>query len=94
MKLTEWNARFGGRLQAAGAFERRGLSGNALTIVEERPGYVVLHLYASWRPQMIDGLRIDAGIDNLLDHKYERVFEGVSEPGRNFKVALSWQFGQ
>lgn len=94
VKLTEWNARFGGRLQAAGAFERRGLSGNALTIVEERPGYVVLHLYASWRPQMIDGLRIDAGIDNLLDHKYERVFEGVSEPGRNFKVALSWQFGQ
>lgn len=94
LKLTEWNTRLGTRIQAADEFERRGLSGDSLAIVERRPGYVVLDLYASWRPDFLEGLRIDAGIDNIFDHKYERVFEGVSEPGRNFKIAMSWQFGR
>lgn len=94
LKLTEWNTRLGTRIQAADEFERRGLSSGALTIVERRPGYVVLDLYTSWRPDFADGLRIDAGVDNVFDHDYDRVFEGVSEPGRNFKIAVSWQFGR
>ena len=31
--------------------------------------------------------------DDVSEEDYERVFEGVSEPGRNFKIAASWQFG-
>lgn len=94
LKLTDWNARIGTRIQVADEFERRTLSGGSLTVAERRAGYVVLDLYGSWRPQFAPNLRIDAGIDNILDHDYDRVFEGVSEPGRNFKIALSWQFGQ
>lgn len=94
LKLSSWNTRIGTRIQAADAFERRVLSGGALALAESRPGYVVLDLYGSWRPKFAPSLRIDAGVDNVLDHDYDRVFEGVSEPGRNFKIALSWQFGQ
>lgn len=93
MKLTGWNTRIGTRLQLAGEFERRGLSGNTFMIVERRPGYAVLDIYASWRPGFMDRLRIDAGVDNVFDHDYDRVFEGVSEPGRNFKLSISWQSG-
>jgi hypothetical protein len=31
--------------------------------------------------------------DNVFEEEYERVFEGVYEPGRNFKIAASYQFG-
>ncbi len=91
VKLNEWNTRIGARVQLAGEFERRGLSGSALTVAERRAGYAALDVYASWRPEFLNGVRIDAGIDNVFDHDYERVFEGVSEPGRNFKLALAWQ---
>ncbi|OZB14524.1 MAG: hypothetical protein B7X53_13685, partial [Hyphomonas sp. 34-62-18] len=94
LKLTGWNARVGTRIQVADEFERRALSGGSLAVAERRAGYVVLDLYGSWRPEFAPSLRIDAGIDNILDHDYDRVFAGVSEPGRNFKIALSWQFGQ
>ena len=40
-----------------------------------------------------ENLRFDLGIENLFEEDYERVFEGVSEPGRNFKIAASYQFG-
>ena len=43
---------------------------------------------------MIEGLRLDLGVDNVFDEDYERVFAGVSEPGTNFKIAASWQFGK
>ena len=93
-KLTGLNTRLGTRIQIADEFERRALSGGTLSVAERRAGYVVLDLYASWRPDFAPSLRVDAGIDNILDHDYDRVFEGVSEPGRNFKIALSWQLGQ
>ena len=89
LKLERWNSRLGTRIQLADEFERRALSGNVLTVAERRAGYVVVDLYASWRPEFAPALRIDAGVDNVLDHDYDRVFAGVSEPGRNFKIALS-----
>lgn len=94
LKLSALNARIGTRVQVADEFERRALSGGTLGVAERRAGYVVLDLYGSWRPEFAPSLRIDAGIDNILDHDYDRVFAGVSEPGRNFKIAVSWQFGQ
>jgi len=94
VKVPEWRARFGTRLQVADDFQRRTADGaGAFSITEERDGYTVLDLYASWNPAFAPDLRIDAGIDNVFDEDYERVFEGVSEPGRNFKIAASYQFG-
>lgn len=94
VKLPEHRARIGTRIQAADEFDRYVSDGaGGLTLSESRPGYVVLDLYASWRPAFSDDLRIDVGVDNVLDHTYDRVFEGVTEPGRNFKIAASWQIG-
>jgi hemoglobin/transferrin/lactoferrin receptor protein len=94
MKLPEWNARIGTRVQVAGGFERRDSDGaGGLVIVEERDGYGVLDLYATWSPEFARGLRFDFGVENVFEEDYERVFEGVSEPGRNLKIAATYQFG-
>ncbi|MEL6411655.1 MAG: TonB-dependent hemoglobin/transferrin/lactoferrin family receptor [Pseudomonadota bacterium] len=94
LKVPEWRARFGTRIQMADEFERRDSDGmGGFVIADERAGYVVLDLYASWRPEFAEGLRFDVGIDNVLDHDYDRVFAGVSEPGQNIKIAASYQFG-
>eukprot|EP00903_Cladosiphon_okamuranus_P003027 g3025.t1 len=95
LKVPEWNARFGTRVQHASDFEQRVSDGaGGFTTQDERDGYVVVDLYATWRPDFVQGLRLDAGVDNIFDEDYERVFAGVSEPGTNFKIAASWQFGQ
>lgn len=95
VKLPEWNTRLGARVQHASDFEQRVSDGaGGFTVQDERDGYVVLDVYATYRPVFVDGLRLDLGVDNLLDEDYERVFAGVSEPGTNFKIAASWQFGK
>ena len=95
LKVPEWNALFGTRIQHASDFEQRVSDGaGGFTVQDERDGYLVLDVYATYRPDFIEGLRLDVGIDNILDEDYERVFAGVSEPGTNFKIAASWQFGK
>lgn len=95
LKVPEWNALFGARVQHASDFEQRVSDGaGGFTVQDEREGYLVLDMYATYRPDFIEGLRLDVGIDNIFDEDYERVFAGVSEPGTNFKIAASWQFGQ
>lgn len=95
VKMPEWNSQFGARVQHASDFEQRIANGmGGFTVQDEREGYVVVDLYATFRPDFIEGLRLDVGVDNILDEDYERVFAGVSEPGTNFKISASWQFGQ
>ena len=94
LKAYEWNAIFGVRLQYADAFARRESDGaGGFTIAESRDAYAVADVYASWSPDALPGVRFDAGVDNIFDERYERVFEGVYQPGRNYKIAASWQFG-
>ncbi|MEM8785144.1 MAG: TonB-dependent receptor, partial [Pseudomonadota bacterium] len=95
LKMYEWNAVFGTRLQFADDYEeKRFPSGSTvLTVVDERDSYAVVDLYAAWTPVFIDGLRFDVGVDNVFDEDYERVNEGVSEPGVNGKVAVSFRTG-
>lgn len=96
LKLNEDRLRLGGRLQHAAEFERRQANlGGGFTIVEQRDSYVVLDLFGTWRPAFADDrLALNVGVDNVLDEDYERVFEGVSQPGRNYKLVLSWQFSR
>lgn len=94
LKLPEWNALVGARVQHAGDFEQRISDGaGGFTLQDERNSYTVLDLYASWQPQAIDGLRLDVGVDNVFDEEYERSFAGAIEPGTNVKIGASWQFG-
>ena len=41
----------------------------------------------------VDELTLNHKTENVFDEDYERIFEGVSEPARNFKIAASYQFG-
>jgi hemoglobin/transferrin/lactoferrin receptor protein len=84
-------ATFGARLQLADDFERRGLVDGALDVVEERDGYIVLDVYASWIPPFAENIRMDLGVDNVTDENFERVFGGVSEPGRNYKASIAYR---
>lgn len=91
----EWNAALGARLQVVSDFERRDFdaTSNGLVIAETRDGYASVDLYATWKPAFIEGVRLDLGVDNVFDKDYARVFQGVSEPGRNYKAAISFQKG-
>lgn len=82
----------GTRLQFAEEFERRDLVMGSLDVVEERDGYSVVDLYASWVPPFAEKIRIDVGVDNVTDEDFERVFAGVSEPGRNYKASIAYSF--
>lgn len=81
--------RIGSRLTVADEFTEVN------EIVDERDGYVVGDIYAVWEPTFgkLEGVRLDLGIDNVADTDFEVVNAGVSQPGRNYKVALSWSKG-
>lgn len=74
----------GSRIQAADEYDA------PTDPAEHRPGYVVADLYARWQPFTENGLTFNAGVENVLDHDYDRVFAGVSEPGRSFRFDVSW----
>ncbi len=59
---------------------------------EARAGYVVNDVFIGWQPRsgVLEGFRLDLGVDNLFDIKYARTFTDALEPGRNFKLQLGW----
>jgi len=77
----------GSRLGFAGEFDK------TTDPAAERDGYAVVDLYAGWRPFADQDVRIDVGVDNVFEEDYERVFAGVSEPGRSFRIDLTWTGG-
>jgi hemoglobin/transferrin/lactoferrin receptor protein len=77
----------GSRLGFAGEFDK------TTDPAAERDGYAVVDLYAGWRPFEDQSVRIDVGVENVFEEDYERVFAGVSEPGRSFRIDLTWTGG-
>lgn len=77
----------GGRLGFAGEFDKTD------DPAAERDGYAVLDLYAGWRPFQAERLRVDFAVENVFEEDFERVFAGVSEPGRSFRVDFTWTGG-
>lgn len=58
-------------------------------------GYTVVDLYGTWLPgKMFDGalegFRLDAGVDNLLDKNYKRHLSNLPEEGVNYKMAVRY----
>jgi len=90
-RAQDIGAVFGTRLQFADEFERRDMVDGALAVAEERDSYAVVDLYASWVPPFAEDLRLDVGVDNVFDDDFERVFAGVSEPGRNYKASIAYR---
>ncbi|MCK0070907.1 TonB-dependent hemoglobin/transferrin/lactoferrin family receptor [Kordiimonas laminariae] len=85
-KLPEIDSRFGMRAQLAGEHSEVNDEDQI------RDSYETVDLYYVWQPKegALKGLRVDLGVNNLFDTNFERVFAGVSEPGRNFKALVSW----
>lgn len=62
---------------------------------QARDDYLVADVYLVFEPErgLLKGIRLDLGIDNVGDADFEVVNAGVSQPGQNFKAALSWSKG-
>ena len=86
VKVPEADLRLGARVEIASEFD------SVNDPAEVRASYETIDLYAIWAPSAgpLEGLRVDFAVDNITDTDYERVFAGVSEPGRNIKLAASW----
>lgn len=70
------------------------------------PGYGVVDLTAWWKPQAVHGLRVQAGVYNLLDKKYWNALDVptqgttklvrpvayYTQPGRSVRVSLVYQY--
>ncbi len=89
LKWAPWGLRGGVRVTLADDFTEVNDPG------QERTGFVFGDVYAVWEPpiEALDGVRLDLGIDNVADTDFEVVNAGVSQPGRNFKIALAWTHG-
>lgn len=90
VKVHEMDSVVGWRALGAWRFDKVD------SVADERDGYVVHDVYMSWQPsdELLGGLRVDLGIDNVFDKAYSRVFTNSLEAGRNYKAgvsyALSW----
>ncbi len=86
VKLPEIDSIVGWRLLAADQFDEVNAES------EKRDGYTVHDVYFSWQPgdDLLQGLRLDLGIDNIFDKSYTRVNTNALEPGRNFKGLVSY----
>lgn len=86
VKLPEINSILGWRVLAADQFDEVNAES------EKRDGYAVHDVYFSWQPSddLLQGLRLDLGIDNIFDKSYARVNTEANEPGRNFKGLVSY----
>jgi len=89
---VKWPAadiRLGGRVTIADDFDEVN------DPISARDSYTIGDVYFVWEPMSgdLEGLRVDLGVDNITDADYEVVAAGVSQPGRNFKAAISWRKG-
>jgi hemoglobin/transferrin/lactoferrin receptor protein len=87
-RLEPQRLTLGARAELASDFDKTN------TAAEERDGYATLDLYASWQPDARAPFTVSAGIDNVFDADYSRVFAGASEAGRSFRIGLSWRGGR
>lgn len=86
LKIADYDLLVGTRILGAFDFDKVDAA------ADERPGYVVNDIYMTWAPRdpLLDGLRLDVGVDNVFDRAYSRVFNNAFEPGRNYKARVAY----
>jgi hemoglobin/transferrin/lactoferrin receptor protein len=87
-QFREWDLVVGGRGKFVAAQDRVPAG------VNKTSGYALFDLFLSWQPSdgPLRGARFDVGIDNLTDKRYRDHLTPNLDPGRNFKLAASFQF--
>ena len=83
-KVPEYDLIYGVRGEFARPQRRVGSDGTPTA------GYNIYGLFASWQPDLLRGLRIDGGVDNLFDKSYRRHASSVYSEGRDFYGAVSY----
>lgn len=69
----------------------------------QAPGYGVVDLTGYWKPAALEGVKLQAGLFNLLDKQYWNALnvptgslvqpdDYYSEAGRSLRVSASWQY--
>ena len=58
------------------------------------PSYQVYDAYATWEPdtRTFAGLKVNFGIDNLTNEQYQIYPNGLSQPGRTYKISTTIRF--
>lgn len=86
VKFPEIWSRFGTRVTLADDFTKVNPGEGT------RDAYTTVGVYAVLEPGEgeFKGFRLDLGVDNIFDADYEVVAAGVSEPGVNYKAAVTW----
>jgi len=93
-QIPQWDLIVGGRAKFVAAQNRVPDTLPGTTGTRKTDGYALFDLFLSWQPSdgPLRGARFDVGIDNLTDKRYRDHLTPNLDPGRNFKVAASFQF--
>lgn len=89
VRVGDSGVRLGSRMTYASEFNEVNDPNQA------RDDYLVGDVYLVFQPERgpLKDFRLDLGVDNVGDADFEVVSAGVSQPGQNFKAALSWSKG-
>jgi hemoglobin/transferrin/lactoferrin receptor protein len=93
VRLFEQRITLGARATLAGKFDKGTFTDRpGIDPAQTRAGYSVFDVYARIDPRLpgLEGLKIDLGIDNVFDKRYEVVAANALEPGRNYKGLISY----
>lgn len=88
-RIPAFDLKLGSRVEFAQRQERSGTESASA-------GFTVADLYASWKPSeqiwdgKLEGLRVDAGIDNVFDKHYQRHLSNLPEEGVNYKISAAY----
>ncbi|MDF3072959.1 MAG: TonB-dependent hemoglobin/transferrin/lactoferrin family receptor [Alphaproteobacteria bacterium] len=87
-KLPEWDVVAGIRHELV--FDQHRIARGSAQ--PKTDGYFLTGIFASWVPSMgpLEGLRVDAGIDNIFDKDYRRHLQSIPEPGFDAGIAVSY----
>lgn len=63
--------------------------------VRPTSGYAVHGVFLNWAPPqpMLEGIRVDLGVENILDTAYRRHLTPLYEEGRDYRVAIGYTRG-
>lgn len=88
VKLPEWDVIAGVRHELA--FDQHRIARGSAQ--PKTDGYFLTGIFAAWAPSSgpLEGLRIDAGIDNIFDKRYRRHLQQIPEPGIDAGISVSY----
>lgn len=88
-KLPEYGLRLGWRSEFAADQNRVDSSGTKTS------GYAVHGVFLTWfpLPEVLQGFRVDTGIENLFDATYRRHLASLYEEGRDYRISVAYSKG-